>query len=152
MLRYHNKMVSQDYFRQLSPELFYINANPLRGRHFVQRLRGCSEDGREEGTATETAAGILWTSCCSRFCGGRQHPVRKLKECEEITPALFCSQKEGHSSLFHRHVTLRPEERATLPRPDLGLSGSLWVLSGGHAESRSWPLPRSQGKEDFGNS
>lgn len=30
MLRYHNKMVSQDYFRQLSPELFYIHANPLR--------------------------------------------------------------------------------------------------------------------------
>lgn len=31
MLRYHNKMVSQDYFRQLSPELFYGHANPLRG-------------------------------------------------------------------------------------------------------------------------
>lgn len=51
-------MVSQDYFRQLSPELFYIHANPLRGRHSVQRSRGCGEDGREEGTATETAGGL----------------------------------------------------------------------------------------------
>lgn len=120
-------MVCQDYFRQLPPELFYINANPLRGRHFVQRSQGCGEDGREEGTATETAGGILSTSRCSRFCAGRRHPVRKLRECEEMTPALFFSQKEGHSSLSHRHVTFRPEERATLLRSGLG---ALWYSLG----------------------
>lgn len=149
MLKYHNKMVRQDYFRQLPPELFYLNANPLRGRHFVQRSQGCGEDGWEEGTGTETAGGIQSTSCCSRFCAGRQRPVRKLRECEEMTPELFFSQKEGHSSLSYRHVTFRPKERATLPRQGLGLSGTLWVLSGGHAESRSRPVPGSQANEDL---
>lgn len=142
-------MVCQDYFRQLPPELFYINANPLRGRHFVQRSQGCGEDGREEGTATETAGGILSTSCCSRFCAGRQHPVRKLRECEEMTPTLFFSQKEGHSSLSHRHVTFRPEKGPHFYGRAWGLSGTLWVLSGGHAEIRSLPVPGSQGKEDL---
>lgn len=101
-----------------------------RGRHFVQRSQGCGEDGREEGTATETAGGILSTSRCSRFCAGRQHPVRKLRECEEMTPALFFSQKEGHSSLSHRHVTFRPEKGPHFYGRAWGLSGTLWVLEG----------------------